>query len=430
MRHNTFSSRSSMLVSLPALAALLLGCVLAAFFSQRQLAFTLMFAFLLAGVSRLWAVLAARGISVSLSGAAGGLFPGEEAALELTVRNDKFLPLVWLELFFPLSRSLCLTPEESRKPDDWEVTGLEESRASTKMVGEKRCSFLLWYETARLTVRWRANRRGVYSSAGWTLRTGDGFGMTQIERPLIPGEVRQFAVYPKLVEVRPDLFLRNLWNADTGTRGVMEDLTVIRSTRDYMPIDSLKHINWRLAARGLPLTVNVYEDILPKSVHFILDGESFSGAQPHLEELEDALSILASELVRLEGAQVRCGLSLCRGMGGEAVNLFAASSTTEELLRALAAYEPAEPVRESSENRVVDQMPVFDAAPLIRAVRRVGRFYYIAYSADCLPGRSLLNQSLDPTCTSILTYQDARPFGTYETVCLRTLKEDGHGAAE
>ena len=430
MKRNPSSSRSSQLVSLPALAVLLLGCVLAAFFGQGRLAFVLMFVCLLAGASRLWAVLATRKVSVAISGTVRGMVPGEEARLELTVHNGKFLPLVWLELFFPLARNLCLTPEESRKPDNWEIVGLEEAGASTELVGEKRCSFLLWYETARLSVRWRANRRGVYSSAAWRLRTGDGFGLTQIECPLPPEEARQFAVYPRLVEVRPDLFLRNLWNADTGTRGVMEDPTVIRSTRDYMPIDSLRHINWRLAARGLPLSVNVYEDILPKSVHFLFDGESFSGAEPHLEEMEDALSILASELVRLEGAQVRCGLSLCRGLGGEAVNLFAASSTTEELLCALAAYEPAAPVREPERNRVMDQLPVFDAAPLVQAARGVGRFYYIAYSSACLPSRSLLNQSLDPTCASILTYRDAEPFGEYEVVCLRNLKEDGHGAAE
>ena len=428
MNPGTAFRRSSILVSLPALALLLLGSVLAAFFGQERLAFVLMFVFLLAGASRTWAVLSARKVSVSVAGAVRGMFPGEEVQLELTVRNDKFFPLVWLELFFPLAQNLCLTPEESRKPDDWERLNLEEIHASTQLVGEKRCSFLLWYETTRLSVRWHANRRGVYSSAGWRLRTGDGFGLTQIDCPLPWEEARRFAVYPVLVEVRPDLFLRNLWNADTGTRGVMEDVTVIRSTRDYQTSDSLKRINWRLTARGLPLSVNVYEEILPKSVHFIFDGESFSGAHPHPVELEDALSILASELIRLEEAQVRCGLSLSRGQGGTAVNLFAASSTTEDLLCALAAYEPAEPVRDKNSGKIVDQLPDFDAVPLVRSARGVGRFYYIAYSTACLPGRTLLTQYLDHTCASILTYQSDGPFGEYETVCLHSLKEGGHGA--
>ena len=415
--------RSSLLVSLPVLALLLLGGVLAAFFGQERLAFALLFVFLLAGASRMWAVLAARKVTVSVSGAARGMFPGEEVQLELTVRNDKFLPLVWLELFFPLSRNLCMTPEECRKPDDWEALGLEEIRASTQLVGEKRCSFLLWYETTRLSVRWRANRRGVYSSARWRLRTGDGFGLTQIDCPLPREEARRFAVYPALVEVRPDLFLRNLWNADTGTRGVMEDVTVIRSTRDYQSSDSLKRINWRLTARGLPLSVNVYEDILPKSVHFILDGESFSGAQPHLEELEDALSILASELVRLESAQVRCSLSLCRGAQGREASYFDAS--TEELLRALAGYNPLE-IKMGADGVILPQQPVFDTAPLFDTSHGVGRFYYLAYSIASLADRALLRR-LDPGCTSVLTYEEPEPFGEYETLCLTHLKEvKGH----
>ena len=427
MRTKAAMTHSSTLVSLPALALLLLCGVLAACFGQRQISLALIFVFLLAGASRLWAALAARRVSVSVSGAVRGMFPGEEARLELTVGNDKFFPLVWLELYFPLARGLCLTPEKSREPDDWEKVELEAAQASTRLVGAVRCPMLLWYEHTRLEVRWRANRRGVYSTRSWRLRTGDGFGLTQMEFPLPEQGARAFAVYPKLVEVRPDLFLRNLWNADTGTRGNMEDLTVIRSTRDYMPTDSLKHINWRLAARGLPLSVNVYEDILPKSVHFLLDGESFSGAHPHLEELEDTLSILASELVRLEGARVRCGVSLPGGMGGGAVNLFALSSTTEDLLRALAAYEPASPVRDRETERVMDQLPAFDIPALVRAARSVGRFYYLVYSTDCLPTRSL-ERYLDHTRASILTYREDGPYGEYETVCLRSLKEDCHGA--
>ena len=166
---------------------------------------------------------------------------------------------------------------------------------------------------------------------GWRLHTGDGFGLGQIERKIAENEGQKFAVYPKLVRIKPDLFLRNLWNADTGARGVMEDPTVIRSTRDYMTTDSLKHINWRLAARGLPLSVNVYEDILPRNIHFLFDGESFGGPESHLDEMEEALSILGSEIVRLRELQVQCGLSLSRGAGTPAVNIFHAGSA-EELL--------------------------------------------------------------------------------------------------
>ena len=213
--------------------------------------------------------------------------------------QQKVFPVVWLELTFPLAKNLCLVPEESRKPDEAEQALLEEGHFSSELLGELRLPMLLWYEGRQVSTSWTARCRGVYSMAGWRIRTGDGFGLTQVERGFPPEDVRTFYVYPRLTDVQPDLFLRSLWNADTGTRGVMEDPTVIRSTRDYMTTDSLKRINWRLTARGLPMTVNIYEDILPKSVHFLFDGESYSGPAPHPEELEDALSILALSLIHI-----------------------------------------------------------------------------------------------------------------------------------
>lgn len=396
-------------------------CILAAFFGQRELAAVLVFLFLMAVTARLWAFASMRNISVRIMGATQGLFPGETAQVEIEVYNKKFLPVVWLDVFFPLARSLCLTPDSCRKPDEWEVPTLEDEKASEQLVGEQRFSFFMWYETIRFTTTWTANRRGVYSTSGWRLRTGDGFGLAQIEQAVGAEVPYQFAVYPKLVRVKPDLFLRNLWNADTGTRGVMEDPTVIRSTREYMTTDALKHINWRLAARGLPLSVNVYEDILPKNVHFLFDGESFGGPEPKWNEMEESLSILGSEFIRLEEAQVQCGLSLCQGEDHRAVNLFN-SGGSEVLLRALASYQPM-PLARDEENKVIKQAAVFHEGPIYEAAQRVGRFYYVAYDLSSLRASKLL-QRLDHTCLTILTYQEADVYGEYEVVGLRRLKEE------
>lgn len=421
MRDDLKMSRSSWLVARPVMLACLLAGALAAFFRQQYLAGLLIFLFVLALTARLWAYASARHISLRVQAKSLGLFPGEEAAFDIQVHNGKFLPVFWLDLFCPLPQNHCMLPRERRRPDMWEAVDLKEEGASEELVGEKRLSFFRWYETARFTSHWTALHRGVCSMEGWRLRTGDGLGLAQIERPIAREDVRQFAVYPKLISVSPDLFLRNLWNADTGTRGVMEDPTVIRSTRDYMTSDSFKQINWRLAARGLPLTVNVYEDILPKSVHFIFDGESFSGPPEHLEEMEDALSILASELVRLHQAQVSCGLSLSQGSSGPAVNYFSAENP-HTLLRALAGYQPMPRKWDEEKKEYVSQRAVFDQGAICQWAKRVGRFYYIAYDTSVLPGCKLL-QRLDRTQVSVLTYAEGEPFGEFETICLGRLKE-------
>lgn len=413
-------SRSSNLVTLPALVIMLVSSVLAAFFDQGKLASVLMFLFLLTLASRCWAVLALRRISVSAANCGQGFFPGDQIQLNVEIRNGKFLPLVWLELFFPLSKDLCLVPEENREPDEWEYVYLENEGYSTQMVGERRFSFLLWYETLQVSLRWTAQRRGCYSTAGWRVRTGDGFGLTQVEQPIDKEDVRQFYVYPKLIKVRPDVFLRNLWNADTGAKGVMEDPTVIRSTRDYQAGDPLKHINWRLAARCQPLTVNIYEDILPRSIHFFFDGESFCGPQPHLEEMEDALSVLASQLVRLSALQVRCGLSMCKGAEREAANYFFAD--TSEMLQALAAYHPC-PAQLDDEGKAVAATAVFDEPAIYEAAQSVGRFYYILYDAAAMDQRALPCR-LGKTCTTLLTACEGNwSGGEFEVIPLAHLKE-------
>ncbi len=421
MKGRLSTSRSSTLASLPVLGACLLGGVLAAFFGYRPLAAVLLFFFLLAALARLWAHASAAKLEVSVSCPNTGLFPGDGVETEIQVSNGKFFPVVWLEVFFPLSPRLCLVPEGARKPEDWELPELDRQGYSTELAGEKRFSFLLWYETMRFPVRWTAERRGIYRLSGWTLRTGDGFGLVQLERPAAERGM-EIAVYPRLIRVSPALFLRNLWNADTGARGVMEDTTVIRSTREYMNGDPARRINWRLAARGLPLTVNVYEDILPRRIHFLFDGESFSGSRKHLEEMEESLSILASELVRLEEARVSCGLSLSRDRRGRTVSLFAAD--TGRMLRALAGYDPAPDVHpENDETQVTDQEPVFAEAPVLESSGRTGRFFYIAYSTEQLTGRSLLRK-LDPAMTTLLVFREPDcPFGPFETVGLQSLKE-------
>ena len=86
------------------------------------------------------------------------------------------------------------------------------------------------------------------------------------------------------------------------------------------------------------MAVNIYDEILPQSVHFILDGESFNLPGADENELEEAISILASELVLLRERAVPCSLSVCQGKRTAAADIL--SGELSEMLYALAAYEP------------------------------------------------------------------------------------------
>ena len=120
MKSKLVSNRTSYLVALPVLALCLILGVLAALWGMKYLAAVLLFYFLLGGVSRLWAMMSARKLEISLSGNTAGAFPGENFIFSLTIKNEKFLPILWAEVFFPLEKNLCMTPEQTRPPEDWE----------------------------------------------------------------------------------------------------------------------------------------------------------------------------------------------------------------------------------------------------------------------------------------------------------------------
>ena len=110
MKDNLVYGWSSFLVFLPVIGVILFFGVLAAFFGQSRLAAVLIFLALFSAVSRLWAKASARKIDIRVSGSTNGLFPGETAEFELEICNNKALPVVWLELFFPLTADLCMSP--------------------------------------------------------------------------------------------------------------------------------------------------------------------------------------------------------------------------------------------------------------------------------------------------------------------------------
>ena len=167
-------------------------------------------------------------------------------------------------------------------------------------------------------------------------------------------------------------------------------MTVIKSTRDYQNSDSLKHINWRLLARALPMKVNIYEDILPKSIHILFDGESFSENNIHEKEMELAISVIASEIVSLQEHEMKCYLSICKSYRQEAICI-PPESGIKEALYSLASYTPLEPKRDSSGVYILKQKSEFDVDATIRTSLVVGHFFYFTYDRDDID-RELLSR--------------------------------------
>lgn len=373
------ASRSSLLVSWPVIVALAVLWGFSLFNGGGMLSATVMLFLLLSVLSRLWSFLSTLRLRGRLSGSSAHVFAGRELKVRISVANDKLLPLSWLDLYIPLPHDRSITCPETRRTDQWEAVALAHSDRCAQEVGYARLGRMLWYEKSDFSITLKAQHRGLAHTDDWALVTGDGFGLSQ-NRLTVEGGGR-IVVYPRLVDVETAPFLEDMLSADSGRGGLMDDLSVIRSTRSYMTGDNLKHINWRLVARGQGLTVNTYEDIVPRCIHFIFDGESFSGPQAHADEMEEALSVLASLIVSLNDKGMRSFVSLPLSRSAPPVCISPEDGIDEEL-SALSMYAVLPEKLNEAGTAVVGQKSVYDMDRIASSMARVRQFCILCYDAS------------------------------------------------
>ena len=421
MNEDLFSGeRSSLFVGTKALAGFAALSVISAVFDFSALSAAFAFLFFFCLASRLWGEGALSRVEVEAEGTPTALFPGGEVELRVKIKNDKWLPVIWLELLQPLGTQDALVPEGET------VLAVEGERFLSR-----KFTFVMGREEIFWTSRWKAERRGLFRPEQMLLRAGDGFGLTQAQRG-VGGRGRHIAVYPARQNISAEPFLRDMWDAVGGAKGYLEDPTVIKSTRDYQMTDPFKRLNFRLTARLQRPVVNTYETILPKSAHFIVDCESFNGENAESEAFEDTLSILTSLLLRLQEAEVRCGVSLPQSRRKAAVDLVHSERTPlAQILYAFAAYE-FRPLQRTED----PHDPPFAPPPVFReeqilSLENVGRYYYVCFSPEKVKKNRLLHR-LDGRRTVLLPYtlpqEDEAWLREFTVVGLTTLKRgDGRG---
>ena len=406
MKKRGISGFSSILVSLPCIIVFFAFTVAASIFQQAFVASFCLFVFLIGGLSRIWGELSVRKVSAEIFATSKHMFIGDEAEVSFRIQNEKFLPLIWLELLLPMPRRECFMPE-----DDFEIIEVTMQEAKAWDGGKalkKRFAFILGRDSLTWIGRWSARRRGIYQVESLVIRSGDGFGLTQSQTVTNLVEMPTFVVYPRIYNVDITQFLVTQWDGTGGERGFVDDLTVIRGLRQYEAGDLWKHINWRMAARQQGLNINLYETVTPKAIHFILDGESFCTATGDDTELEEMISLLASILMRLTDAKVLCGLSVPRSKYMPHTDVLATTETTE-LLTLLANYDilsDRDTEAEAEEPAKAIFMPAdFDGRSLLRSVQNAGRVYYIAKGAAGLKSRGFPH-GIDKTKTILITYDE------------------------
>lgn len=168
----------------------------------------------------------------------------ETVQVDVTVENDKWLPLPALSVSFSL-------PQEFM-----EVQTKQKNLMNTFHRNEL---FTLYsHQRVRRSLTFTCRQRGVYTIREVML-LNRSLLMDREDTRLLPLD-KQIVVYPRCVNMR--LFTKTFQNiiGELLTNNFMnEDVFLIRSIRDYQPYDSQRSINWKGTAKLGRLMVNNYE---------------------------------------------------------------------------------------------------------------------------------------------------------------------------
>ncbi len=301
MRKKQVGFESALLVNVYVIVLCFAGSLLAWWVRSDAVAALLLAVAVVGLVSRLWGEYALRRLRVTVDCGSETLSVGQSVTLHYSAENDKLLPLIWWELGQDVPTRGCMVPENGFTLCEFDKD--EANFAGCESAYLQRFAFLMGFSRAEWDCRWRGVRRGVWRPEGVMLRSGDGFGLTQITGSGDAMRGRCFVVWPEIVEVDETLLLKNVWTGHTGRSGWVEDPGVLRSERLYQPGDAWKRIDWRMAARQDEIYVRQYDTVLPQSFLFILDVASLTDA-------EEAISLTASLILALSRRGIPCGLAL------------------------------------------------------------------------------------------------------------------------
>lgn len=206
------------------------------------------------------------------------VFEGDTLILSETISNKKFLPILWLEVQFLVSRNL--------KFDNFEVSSLDDKYYKKDIYS------ILAYEKIRRKINLTALKRGYYTLNNFSLTVGDIF---VIYKYLLHIDYsKDLFVYPKLLNCREfNLKFSNIIGELETRKFLIEDPFMLKGIRDYTPYDSLKTVNWLASARTGDLKVNEFNSSSSREVILLLDTEKYTSWDSD-NAIEEAICIAAS----------------------------------------------------------------------------------------------------------------------------------------
>ena len=316
MENNNKQSSGSLFLSIPGLIILAICLVFSLYFKATIIGTFLLLFLILCAIAFLWSRKVAKQLVVDARAVTASSFPDNEIQLEVTLDNAGGMAAIWTDAYLPVEHPELVLPQNG----DYAQIDMPAPQWAGKALHQK-FTWVSGYQKLACKLTLTAKKRGILTIPHIYLHTGDGFGIGSSRCGNPPKSDCTVVIYPKLYPVNLQQLLLKGSTMNPGKRGQYEDVTLLKNIRPYQYGDNFKRINWRMLAKQQDVLVNLYEQITPESIFFLLDLGSFSyqihrpGGNDnemmdcvHEEQMELAISLAASCIAALSEQGVACGL--------------------------------------------------------------------------------------------------------------------------
>lgn len=229
------------------------------------------------------------------------LFAGDHFSVQASLKNNKWLPLVWVEWEFPKNENVIFG---DRKQDAYIIRFL----------------WFLSFQKVSWSIDGVGAERGVYDIGGIIVRSGDGFRFSETSEKY--QLERRLYVYPRLMPVYVPPFRPTMtWDIKGKEGGYLEDPLLVNGVREYQSGDEIRKINWRATARTGKLHTNIYQPVIMAELYFIVDVKEYhinkekfddpieqqTYEKRRKEEFEQFLAIVCSVAIKYSEQGVHIG---------------------------------------------------------------------------------------------------------------------------
>ncbi len=253
--------------------------------------------FVVAAVSWAWNQLSLFGLHYDRRLSETRAFLGETIELTLEVKNQKILPLTWLEVLDVFPPYLA-------------VEGAQVVPNRSSNLGEFRTFWMPGvFQGLRRSFTVRCTERGFHSYGPATITTGDGFGF--FSRKVVKTGHDHLIVYPRIYSVDElRLPAKNPFGVRAARDRLFEDPLRTKGIREWQPADGLRRVHWKATARHQRMLSRIYEPSEEPQILLLLNVTTlprhWQGSIPELTER--VISVTASLAAMCVESRVPVGL--------------------------------------------------------------------------------------------------------------------------